>query len=185
LTQSLSFSEKQLLKQNIAALKYENRRKEIFYKIYKLFRDLFSKYKSDKTFVFLDSNFIDKLKKGGWISCSSEKKVMKNDLNRRMGYFFEKIVAYRLYQFLYTYPHFKEVIAEVWMNYPIRKGDEQHREFMEGDILIVLKNATVINLECKTFKVTEQDIFSKMERFHQVSGVVNKSYLVLPVFTNW
>ncbi len=181
----LNTNGKQHLKENVRSIKNDNHRKEVFSKFYKLFRDIIAKYNSTEAYVLLKEEIVEQLKKGEWLHDTYNIKVKKSDLKRRLGEFFEKMVAYRFFRFLNSHPEFKNVISEIWLNYPIRKMSAQHREFMEGDIFIVLKNATIIYLECKTFRVTEQDIFSKMERFHQVSGFVNKSYLVLPVFTDW
>jgi len=133
----------------------------------------------------IDEDKLKLLKEGDWIDNSCKNGIRKNDLKRRLGEFFEKMVAFRLGQFIKKHPEVQKIIAEIWLNYPVRRKDDNQREFMEGDIFIVLKNATTIYLECKTFKITEQDIFSKIERFRQVSGFVNRSYVVIPVFTTW
>ncbi len=173
------------LKENISLIKNEQKEKEIFNTFYKLFRDILSKYKREDLFHPINIDHLKLLKYGGWLDKSCSTKVRKTDLRRRLGGFFEKMVAFRLVKFLKQHPDFQKVIAEVWLNYPVRRKSDDQREFMEGDIFIVLKNATTIYLECKTFKITEQDIFSKIERFRQVSGFVNNSYVVIPVFTTW
>ncbi len=173
------------LKKNMGTLKNEEREKKIFFLMYKLFRDLLSRYQDDQLYFKIEPYMANLLREAGWIDEKCNNNIRKNNLRRRIGEFFEKMVAFRLIQFIKNDQAIQNIISEIWLNYPVRRKDDEYREFMEGDIFIVLKNATIIYLECKTFKISEQDIFSKLERFRQVSGFVNKSYVVIPIFSVW
>ncbi|MHA1279631.1 MAG: hypothetical protein ACTSQ8_20705 [Candidatus Helarchaeota archaeon] len=99
------------------------------------------------------------------------------------GTFFEYAVLYRFLQFLQENPEYKQVISEIWLQVKIGSSSQPQKDAGEYDILLVMKNGMVITLECKTFQFQEKDLFSRLARLMQRTGILNEIWVVFPFFT--
>jgi len=93
-------------------------------------------------------------------------------------------VASRLLEFLETNREFAQPVVEVWRNVEIRRQAAPAAAFAEYDVCLLLRNASLISLECKThFKVQEKDLYSRLAKLRVAGGEGALQVICGPLFT--
>ncbi len=152
---------------------------------YAQYPKLMDAYNSGELGVACSKPEWQKLCQIGWLKRDSDpENIRRQDLQMRLGPFFEEAVYQRFFQFLQNHPEIREIISEVWTNVKIEAINTPGKQSGEYDLLILLKNGILISLECKTFRFEEKDIFARIARLVRRTGLLNEQWVALMMFTD-
>lgn len=100
----------------------------------------------------------------------------------RLGPLFEEAVSYRFAKFLKARPHITNQIQAVWQNVKTGKAGTGKID-AEHDLLVLLKCGQVISLECKSWSLTEKDMFARRSKLRNTFGAGSELWIIAPLFT--
>jgi hypothetical protein len=147
---------------------------------------------ADNIYAFLKRNYPAKEKKlipqathlKGFYNKFLECLKIKTNVNApSIGRVFEEATAARTIDFLKNNLDFQKIISEVWLNVKICNQDKTEIVTAEYDVLILLKNAILLHLECKTGDFTQKDLDARLLVMQESSSKLAKLFIVAPLFT--
>ncbi len=100
-----------------------------------------------------------------------------------IGRIFEAGVTARVQRYFADNPSIAACIAEIWMQTKINVQKDKDKVVQEFDVLLVLKNAVLLHLECKTGGIETKDMDARLLNITQAGSSLARQYLVAPVFT--
>ncbi len=125
------------------------------------------------------------LKQAGIIDSGHKGGMLRQgDLRKKMGQYFEEVVADRFRLFLKDNPAFQTIISEIWLGTEFCSLDDTATVTGEYDILLLLKNGLLVSLECKTGDFETKDIFARVARLTRRGGGLAMQWVVAPLFTS-
>lgn len=89
----------------------------------------------------------------------------------------ELAVAARVLDWLEAHPQWAATVSEVWHGVRIVRRSEPWRVVAEHDVLLVLKNALLVNIECKAGTVDRKDLDARVEVQRQASSSLASLWL--------
>lgn len=89
-----------------------------------------------------------------------------------LGHWFEGEVSRALVEFLTGHPQLASVVVEARRGLVVARAGTPEQVFAEYDIALLLKNATLIHLECKAGTLEEKDMFARLAKLHEAGGLV-------------
>ncbi len=110
--------------------------------------------------------------------------VVPTGENLGIGRVFEEATAARTIDFLKNNPDFQKIISEIWLNVKICNQKNPETVTAEYDVLILLKNAILLHLECKSGSFKQKDIDARQYVMQGITSKLAKFYIVSPLFTN-
>ncbi len=113
----------------------------------------------------------------------NEPHIKRPDLQKKLGFYFEEVVLYRVYKFLSARPHILKAIAQIWQNVQVCSAQDPEIVSGEYDILFVLRNGLLISLECKTYKFETKDAFARLARLTIRGGGLAVQWVTAPFYT--
>lgn len=97
---------------------------------------------------------------------------------------FERAVARRTCRWLET--HKKALpVNEAWLNVKIAAQRDRSRIVQELDIVLVLANAVLISLECKTFQADRKDLDARLLNIRRSGSQLARLVVCAPLFTTF
>lgn len=134
----------------------------------------------------IDENILSELIENGWLKENEDKEYFVSDLKTiKLGDLFEDFVIYRLLQFIDNNREVFNNVYEIHTNVKIASGQDTSGRAFESDILLVFRNGSIVSLEIKAYHFTQKDLYSKIAYIRQATGLVTKSYFVLPFIKAW
>jgi hypothetical protein len=100
------------------------------------------------------------------------------------GRWFEAAVAARVHQFLDAHPEFRLAVLEVGHGVSVTRNQSI---FAEYDVLLLLANATVIHIECKTGKLDKNDKndnYARVAKLRMIGGDGTTQVICAPFFAD-
>lgn len=105
--------------------------------------------------------------------------------NQALGSVFEEAVAARVQCWLLDNLKWQEIISEVWLQTKIAVPEQPGIITQEFDVLLVLKNAVLLHLECKTGVVNNKDMDARSFNMQQAGSKLASQFVVAPVYSNY
>lgn len=96
--------------------------------------------------------------------------VFGGEVKRQFGKWFEGAVANRVVDLLLNRPELAVPVVGVWCNVEIAIPESPEVVDSEFDIAILLCNATLLHIECKTRTPGREATYSQLARMRQVGG---------------
>lgn len=105
--------------------------------------------------------------------------------NQALGSVFEEAVAARVQCWLLDNPKWQEIISEVWLQTKIAVPEQPGIVTQEFDVLLVLKNAVLLHLECKTGMVNNKDMDARSFNMQQAGSKLASQFVVVPLYSDY
>lgn len=100
-----------------------------------------------------------------------------------LGKQFEQSVARAVARFLTENPDLARPVVEVRQGLVVAKRETPELTFAEYDVAILLENAMLIHLECKSGALDEKDLFARLAKLREVGGQAAQQVLCVPLRT--
>lgn len=101
----------------------------------------------------------------------------------RLGDAMERAVARRVVDWVAASA--VAVVQSVWMNVAVARAERPEQRGAEFDVLVVLKNAVLLHLECKTAAVDQKDLDARLLNLQRAGSQLARMALCVPVFTSF
>lgn len=101
-----------------------------------------------------------------------------------IGNIFENAVAARTIDFLKQNKSYQNIIAEIWLQVKVAHKNKPEITIAEYDVLILLKNAVLLHLECKSGGFEQKDLDARQYVMQSSTSKLAKIYIVSPLFTD-
>lgn len=106
------------------------------------------------------------------------------EIYAEIGPCFEIAVARRIKKILSNKPNATKNIASIWADVKTCESHSEHIPSIQFDILIIMKNATLINVECKSFKAITKDLDARIHNTHISTSRLAKFVVCAPLYSN-
>lgn len=87
-------------------------------------------------------------------------------------------------QWLQQNPEYSQIVQSIWTNVKVASLKTPTQQEAEYDVLLVLKNAVLVHLECKTPDTPLKELDARLLKLRLTSSDLAVMAIVAPIYTN-